>query len=354
MGGFGNLFERLKKLILKAYPQENAFGLLIAERFPPKSYQGRPLLDFLALPAKDSSYEIRVHIFLREAVGAFGDEGFSLLKIAQIVQEDKQENVEASTLVKDIEKEIAIYNAKPQPFTSYLKFFVSSPTRLAPDLRERLRQPAYRGHTIPADMHLEETEGSRLAAVLALEAQPDVKYLRWLSERVTVESAFVAYMAARALAANALNLDAQYLERLRAAVIGAAHRLDTVVEIDSEARFDASARKQQLQAAEALVDMRSRAASGLRGDALDVFLQSILTEFNRETFVLLCRKMVVDLARVVNLDEPFDLIVVDVIVLAQANRWLFKLASAIHAERPTVEAFEMAVRTLEPPQERAP
>jgi hypothetical protein len=54
--------------------------------------------------------------------------------------------------------------------------------------------------------HLSRSPGERLAVVIALYQKPRIKYVRWLSERLGVEYAFIAYHAAAALQEAAIQL----------------------------------------------------------------------------------------------------------------------------------------------------
>jgi hypothetical protein len=66
--------------------------------------------------------------------------------------------------------------------------------------------------------HLSESDGERLSAVLALVRRPDTRYLRWLAERVAVESPFTGYQAAVALETAARMLPLLDLDAAMAAV----------------------------------------------------------------------------------------------------------------------------------------
>jgi len=68
------------------------------------------------------------------------------------------------------------------------------------------------------EFHLSMSGGERLVAVLTLVRRPDPKYLRWLSERLGVESNFVGYQAAIALRAAAQTLSQVDLDTVTDAV----------------------------------------------------------------------------------------------------------------------------------------
>ena len=94
-------------------------------------------------------------------------------------------------------------------------------SELSQDLAEvGRRDAAERGDRPPGDGSTSESDGDRLAAVLVLEARPDAAYLRWLSERVTVEDASIGLLAVKALIIAALRLGLDDLERVRLAVQG--------------------------------------------------------------------------------------------------------------------------------------
>ena len=95
---------------------------------------------------------------------------------------------------------------------------------LAGQMRDLLREVRYRELDLPNRLHLSELEARRLAAILAailaLESEPDPKYLRWLSERVTVESPVVGFLAAKALIVAARRLGRDLLPQVRAEAEG--------------------------------------------------------------------------------------------------------------------------------------
>jgi hypothetical protein len=73
-------------------------------------------------------------------------------------------------------------------------------------------------HELADRFHLSESDGERLVAVLTLVRRTDTRYLRWLAERVAVESHFVGYQAAVALEVAAKTLPVLDLDAVMTAV----------------------------------------------------------------------------------------------------------------------------------------
>jgi hypothetical protein len=127
---------------------------------------------------------------------------------------------ELDALRAEFEKALAAAAPKPAPaaglpaeLTNHLRAYEAIPQQIA-DGPARLTLMAQTADRIratlplaPADLpdqlHLSESAGERLAAVLALERTPDPRYLRWLAERVGCEHPFVGLSAALALTSAA-------------------------------------------------------------------------------------------------------------------------------------------------------
>jgi hypothetical protein len=82
----------------------------------------------------------------------------------------------------------------------------------------RMRELPLEEESIPARFHLSSSDGRRLAATVALRKRPAADYLRWLSERLAVEYAFIGYQAAVALREAAVLLPGATLDQVAAAL----------------------------------------------------------------------------------------------------------------------------------------
>ena len=89
-------------------------------------------------------------------------------------------------------------------------------------------------------------------------------YLRWLSERVLVESPFVAFAATQSLTAAALRLSAGEMVRVRQVSKAAIERLNWLAEEEDIAReLSAEARKHQLETAVSIGELRTTKAGSI-------------------------------------------------------------------------------------------
>jgi hypothetical protein len=72
-------------------------------------------------------------------------------------------------------------------------------TVLMEEMVTRIRDLPLEEYALTDPLHLSNSVGERLAAIVTLQKLPDPRYLLWLSERLAVEDAFVGYQAAVAL-----------------------------------------------------------------------------------------------------------------------------------------------------------
>src|SRR5206468_3223161 len=101
--------------------------------------------------------------------------------------------------------------------------------------------------------------------VLALEAEPSPVYLRWLSERVTVERPYPGFLASQALITAALRLARDHLPKLRDVVRIAVNKLALQSDDPDHPGSPAHERKHELDVAGDLAQMRNdKLAAGIR------------------------------------------------------------------------------------------
>lgn len=91
-------------------------------------------------------------------------------------------------------------------------------TRRMEVVASNLRTLAQSTFALLPELVASDSPGERLAAVSALQAIPDVRYLDWLAERFSVEKPFIAYHAALALLGAARELPHDELGQLDAAL----------------------------------------------------------------------------------------------------------------------------------------
>lgn len=341
------MMVKLKDLICEAYDEDEFTSLM---------YVHAPEFDYAGLSAS-WAYNKRVFEAVRWA-NRFG-EAKHVLWMARLVARERPIHRGLQELVRDFEQEIDPQQAAaaailpaggppppppplPADLTTSLALLEDSPRELAVDLRPKLRTGTYKPYDLPARFHLSASEGRRLLAVLALEAEPDTIYLRWLSERVMVEKPFAGFTAAQALTAAALRSPPADIARVRPALNAAAEALDGLVELENETAqgFDIAARKRQLQLAMSLLEMRSRKWSVLSAEDLDGFLASFVSRFDLAGIDQLCRNQLqTSLKWLANPNDPVELIVVSMVVTARDKGWLPDLIHAAYAERKDDATF---------------
>jgi hypothetical protein len=101
-------------------------------------------------------------------------------------------------------------------------------------------------YNLPGRLHLSDSPGERLAVVVALDQRPDPRYLRWLSERLVVETRFVGFSAALALRAAAQRLPSRELDRLALLLTESIRRLNSIGDERNQGILDAVDRVQAI------------------------------------------------------------------------------------------------------------
>jgi len=353
------LVMRLRDVLTNAYHQ-NEFAEFMFLHFG--DLNTKPYFDYAGLPGA-TEYQKRVLEVLWWALRWSGNLTFTI-KLARLACVDRPERNDLRQLVIDLDLAHAAARAlapvapanpsnfvpvaAPVPFelTNSLELFRFKPRELTDDLRSKFRSSSHAQYDLPSQFHLSESEARRLAAVLALETYPDAEYLRWLSERITVEQPLIGYVAAQALVLAALRLTPGELTRVRACTKDAIDRLDGLVESNDrvDAGYDIAARKRLLQTAVSLVDMRAKVGKvGLPPAQLDAFLNSLLSVFDLKTFERLFEVHFRSALRfLVNLSDPFELVVVNVAVLAREKGWERDLVKAAYNEHSAEPAFVAA------------
>lgn len=105
--------------------------------------------------------------------------------------------------------------------------------------------------SLPEKLHLSGSPGERLVAAIALQKKPDPRFLRWLSERLVVESRFVGYAACQALVEAAKRLRIKHLDQLGQALSDCEAWLQDLSDYDGHEELVAEARaaiEQRLEA----------------------------------------------------------------------------------------------------------
>jgi hypothetical protein len=345
-----DLMIRLRKFISDAY-DDNEFGMLLFENLDDK------IFDYASLPSS-WGHEVKVLETVKWANRYGGTT--RILWLARIARDGRPERSEFQQLVKDIEQIIQVAEAALPPLASSagalppslppelagpLGLFAeqsSTLANLARDLRIILRTTSYQSFDLAGRFHLSESEGERLTAVLALEKAPDPGYLRWLAERVTVEKPLIGLMAAQALVTASLWLNQRDLGRIGNAISDATDLLDGLADADEQpAVGNVAARKRQLQAALSLVEMRSRNGRSMLPPAdLEGFLSALISTFDRDGFDgLFQRRLQSSLKWVANLNDPIELIVVNVVLTARDFGWERELIRAAYEERKDHPTF---------------
>ena len=346
-----DLMIQLKQLIHEAYT-DTEFSMLLFGKVDETDF------DYTGL-SPSMSYQIKVLETVRWANRYGGPK--QLLWLAKIVRDGRPMRNEFKQLVQDIEEilqateatlppTVALAGALPLPLppelAGPLEFFVTQSStlpNLARDLRTILSTNSYKHLDLPGRFHLSESEGERLAAVLALEKDPDPSYLRWLCERVMVEKPLVGFMSSQALTTAGLRLGQQDLGRIGKAISDATDLLDGLADTDEQLAMgiDVAARKRQLQAALSLVEMRTRRGRSVLSPAdLEVFLGALISTFDRDGFDGLAqRQLQTPLKWLANPNEPIELIGINLMLIARDKGWERELIHAAYKEREDNPAF---------------
>jgi hypothetical protein len=177
-------------------------------------------------------------------------------------------------------------------------------------------------------LHLSESAGERLAAILALDEAPDPQYLRWLSERVSVESPFAGYAAAVALTNAAHLLDRPHLGRVRAQAQDGLDRLPNTP--------DFARRRMQLQRAVHLTDRRTGYMTSRPDIPFDECAAALAEAFTpADLQSLLKAQLDVALESLVPIKNRIERVVYYLIVTADQAGWDHDLIKIAAAARPS-------------------
>jgi hypothetical protein len=101
-------------------------------------------------------------------------------------------------------------------------------TALMIDMVAKMKALPLESYNLPDRLHLSDSPGERLAVIVALDQRPDPRYLRWLSERLVVETRFVGFSAVLALRAAAQRLPSRELDRLALSLTDSVRRLVSI------------------------------------------------------------------------------------------------------------------------------
>ena len=285
------LIVKLAELICTAF-DEGDFSTLLFEEFDQLNF------DYLN-EAKGENYKAKVFFTVHSAFRTGLAKKVHLL--SQIVAERLPDRLDLQDLAAEIgaaAQPVAVAGGAatlPDELTvsmTLLQAQLPKPFDHARDLRDLLRKTDCRPFDLAGRFHLSDSDVERLMAVLVLEAAPDAKFLRWLSERLVVESPFIAFMAAKALTTAMLRLSGQDLQRAISAAQNAEDLLDGLVDADdaTTAGFGLAARTEQVRSALTLADMRTKVGKFLLAPAdLESFLSALSSGFNRDSFDLMCR-----------------------------------------------------------------
>ncbi len=337
------LIVKLAELICDAF-EEQQFSMLIFEEVPEDDFD-------YSKDAQGENYKARSFATVRWAHRTGQSE--KVLWLAKLVAGRRPKRTDLQQLATDIEGAIQpVQRASggnsqiPEELAvgiALVQQQLPNPLDHARDLRDLLRKADYKTCDLAGRFHLSERDVERLAAVLWLERAPDVKYLRWLSERVTVEPPFISFMAGKALTTATLKLSNDDLHRAIVAAKNASDLLDGLVDVDDQpaAGFELAARKEQVRAALTLADMRSKKGRFLiAAPDLDAFLAELVHSFNRDSFDLMCRNRLQTASKYLGAhpNDPMDLIVVHVFLTCK-GKWERELIRAAHDEQPASPVF---------------
>jgi hypothetical protein len=257
------LMIQLRNLICDAYEEQDFTELLFEEELD---------FDFMGLPAKDS-YKTKALKVVQWAYRSGQAE--HVLRLARVVSNRRPLRNDIKGVLQHLEERILVDASGdgavsppgvdgrflPPDLETPLALFEGQPREMIGTLRPQFRATSYQCYDLPGRFHLSGVNSHRLLAVLALEVDPDATYLRWLSERVTVELPVVGYVAAQALTTAALRTENRHLREIRGALKNAGERLDELIEVEDPTAIahNIAARKRQVQLALSLLDFAVRA-----------------------------------------------------------------------------------------------
>jgi len=209
--------------------------------------------------------------------------------------------------------------------------------QFATDLRPILRAQGHASCKIPEQFHLSDLDWKRVVAILALEAEPDPNYIRWLAERVTVERPYPGFLATQALVTSAFRLSREHLKELSKVIRDAINRLSLQSDDPDHPSSALYNRKHELDVANELAMMRTGAAKlGMNPDDLDRFLK-VLSKLRSAELDDLCQKASGAQMKYLGVRSvgPPELIAVAVVVKARQNNWEPELIKAAFSLLPT-------------------
>jgi hypothetical protein len=227
--------------------------------------------------------------------------------------------------------------------------------QLAP-LRRKLRDKVYDGLDLPGPCWRSESETERLAAILALEALPEVDYMPWLSDLVALERPLVGLIASQALTSAARCLERAAMARVRSAAQRAMDRLrqlQGIVERLMEYEQDPAlhtinqgldACDEQLDKALKVISIRTRAhAARLSPEKFDSFLTALITAFgsDQSRFLEFCTtRLRMDVTWIgVRSDDPLEYGIINLVLAARERGKEKDLIQAAWQEHNQINLF---------------
>ncbi|HZN35643.1 MAG TPA: hypothetical protein VFB80_17560 [Pirellulaceae bacterium] len=337
------LIVRLAELICDAFEEEQ-FSMLLFENVEEKEF------DYLS-DAKGDTYKARVFFTVRWA-NRTGQVN-KVLWLAQKVAGLRAGRADLHELAAQIGAAAAPAAAAPganglpnelSVGITLLEQQLPKPLDHARDLRDLLRKKDCRAIDLPGRFHLSDRDIERLVTVLALEAAPTIRYIRWLAERLVVEPPFIAFMAAKAMTTAMLRLGGDELQRAISAARNAEDLLDGLVDADdaTTTSFGLAARKEQLASALMLAEMRTKQGKFLLpASDLEAFLNELITLFNRDTFDLMCRNGLQTASKFLGAHphDPMELIAIQVFLTCR-GKWERELIQAAQQAQPASPVFQ--------------
>jgi hypothetical protein len=203
------------------------------------------------------------------------------------------------------------------------------PARLAlmEQTANKLRELPLSQMGLPDELHLSESQGERLAAVLALEQEPDERYLRWLAERVACEPPFVGLAATVALTNAAYVLDRARLERARACALAGLGLLTNTPET--------AKRRTQLQRAVQVADRRTGTISRSQDILFDEVTSALVEAFQpADLQSMLKAQLDIAMDKLVRMASRPEGIVYDLLFTADTAGWDHDLVRVAFAAKP--------------------
>ena len=169
--------------------------------------------------------------------------------------------------------------------------------------------------------------------MLALEQTPDIRYLRWLAERVACEPSFVGLAATFALTNAAYVLDRARLDRARSC---ARAGLDLLANTPETAR-----RRTQLQRAVQVADRRTGTMARSQDILFNEVVAALVEEFQpADLQSLLKAQLDVAMDRLVRMTNRPEGIVFDLLFTADTAGWDHDLLKVAFAARPGSEKLK--------------